>query len=159
MAQGFPGNDPNVTRELRRHPVRTVAVIVLVNDERKILLIQTKRLPNQWQPIGGGVKESDRSIEAAAIREAREEFGLELQEHQLKKVCQAEYDFGEGTVYFFVAPLPHDSILHPDPTEIAASRWASVEEALDLPMFPATTKCLRFVHEHPAILEAALGSG
>ncbi len=155
MSSDLPPDDPNVTRELRRNPIRTVAVIVLVDRDGRVLLTQTKRLPNQWQPIGGGVQSTDRSIEAAALREAREEFGLELHEDQLRKVFQAGYDFGDGTVHFFVSPLPRDSSLCADPSEIAALRWVSLQEALNLPMFPATAKCLDYIREHQDILDAA----
>lgn len=154
----LPKGDPHVERELHRNPVRNVAVIVLVDRERHILLTQTKRLPNQWQPIGGGVQQTDSSPEAAAIREAREEFGLHLQVQQLRKVFETGYDFGDGRVHFFVSPMPHDATLCANSTEIAALRWVSLQEALTLPMFPATEKCLTFLRDHPEILNSAVAN-
>jgi 8-oxo-dGTP pyrophosphatase MutT (NUDIX family) len=53
----------------------TVAIFI-VHDE-KILLIHHRKL-EKWLPLGGHI-ELDEDPEAAAIREAREESGLEIQ--------------------------------------------------------------------------------
>ena len=47
-------NDPNVERERAKHPKRIVAVVFLYDRNGRVLLVRTKRLPTQWQPIGGG---------------------------------------------------------------------------------------------------------
>jgi 8-oxo-dGTP pyrophosphatase MutT (NUDIX family) len=145
--------DEFVKRELERNPRRDVAVVILVDRNKNILLVRTKRLPNQWQPAGGGVKPSDNSVEAAAIREVREEFGLELTPGQLRKIYETSYDFGEGTVYFFIARTLDTSKLSVDTSEVIEWRWLSLETAQGLPMFPATAKCLQSLKDSPGILD------
>jgi len=53
----------------------TVAIFVVHNDQ--VLLIHHRRL-NQWLPLGGHI-ELDEDPEAAALREAKEESGLEVE--------------------------------------------------------------------------------
>jgi 8-oxo-dGTP pyrophosphatase MutT (NUDIX family) len=53
----------------------TVAIVVV--REGKVLLIHHRNL-NQWLPLGGHV-ELDEDPEAAALREAKEESGLEVE--------------------------------------------------------------------------------
>src|SRR5580765_477550 len=53
----------------------TVAIFVVQN--RKVLLIHHRQL-NKWLPVGGHI-ELDEDPEAAALREAREETGLEIE--------------------------------------------------------------------------------
>jgi 8-oxo-dGTP pyrophosphatase MutT (NUDIX family) len=53
----------------------TVAIFVVQNE--KVLLIHHRKL-NKWLPLGGHI-ELDEDPEAAALREAREECGLEVE--------------------------------------------------------------------------------
>jgi 8-oxo-dGTP pyrophosphatase MutT (NUDIX family) len=53
----------------------TVAIFVV--HERKVLLIHHRNL-NKWLPLGGHI-ELDEDPEIAAVREAREESGLEVE--------------------------------------------------------------------------------
>lgn len=145
-------HDPSVQRELERHPTRTVAVVWLVDDRQCLLVVRTKRLPNQWQPIGGGVKSYDATVEAAALREIREETGLSLTLEALRKILETPYDFGQGTVHFYAAGLPAGRTLNMDMKEIEEHRWVSLAEAAALPMFPATIRCLAHLTSHPELL-------
>ena len=137
--------DPNVARERRKNPFRTVAVVILVDGEGKFLLVRTKRLPNEWQPIGGGVKSRDRSVSEAALREVNEETGLVLKAEALQPIFETEYDFGEGRVHFFRASLPTGAGLRMQTEELEESSWFTLQEAERLQMFPATRKCLDFL--------------
>ena len=132
--------DPNVSREMIRNPVRNVAVVGLLRPDDRILLVRTKRLPNHWQPIGGGVKAHDRSAEEALVRELREEVGISIDPCELRFELSTPYDFGEGTVVFFTVRVPEDVALDFDETELAEWGWFSVDEALQLPSFPASQK-------------------
>lgn len=53
----------------------TVAIFVVQND--RVLLVLHRKL-NQWLPLGGHI-ELDEDPETAALREAKEESGLEVQ--------------------------------------------------------------------------------
>jgi 8-oxo-dGTP pyrophosphatase MutT (NUDIX family) len=134
-------NDPNVARESLKNPKRNVAVIGLLNDD-SILLVRTKRFPEHWQPIGGGVKSFDKSPIETLMREVKEETGLSLNEHQIIYELETNYDFGEGTVFFFTANLDASEHIVFDESELAEWGWFKLTEAKSLNMFPATQKFL-----------------
>lgn len=117
---------------------RDVAGVGIRDSIGRILLIRTHRLPEHWQPVGGGIEEGETPIEAA-LREVYEEIGIQLRAEQIKLSLKAPYDFGEGTVYFFETTL-HSSL--PEfvfkENEIAEHRWFEIAQAQELPAFPAT---------------------
>ena len=60
-----------------RHPVPAVDIIIEYQD-RGLVLIRRRRPPPGWA-LPGGFVEYGESLEAAAVREAREETGLEVE--------------------------------------------------------------------------------
>lgn len=131
-------SDPNVARETAVNPNRNVAVVGLMTDDKRILLVRTKRFPDHWQPIGGGVKAGDPSPQDALVRELREEVGLTINRSDLAFELTTPYDFGKGTVSFFTASLPPGSELKYDEGELTDWAWYNLCQSLSLQMFPAT---------------------
>ena len=131
-----------------RHPGRRdVAVAALLDDEDRVLLVRTRRLPDYWQPVGGGVEPADGSFLDAAARELREELGVILSRDALRFELSTSYDFGQGEVRFFSARLPGTCELVPNRAEIEELCWSKVSAALQLPAFPATQKFLRHLNQ------------
>lgn len=93
------------------------------------------------------MKPYDSSIIETVRREVSEEAGIELESSSLERIFETSYDFGDGTVHFFLARLPNTAVLDMDSGEIEAWQWLSLEEAQKLPMFPATEKCMKFMAE------------
>jgi 8-oxo-dGTP pyrophosphatase MutT (NUDIX family) len=136
--------------EQPRHPLhRDVAVAALLDEEDRVLLVRTRRLPGYWQPVGGGVEPGDRSIRDAVARELREELKLELAHEALRFEISTPYDFGQGWVHFFSARLPRPRVheLVPNDREIVQRRWFELSAALELPAFPATQRFLRHLSD------------
>jgi len=130
-------NEDVIKQYAKKYPKRDVAVLGL----RDVLLMRTRKLPEFWQPIGGGIELEDTSPKAAAIRELREEFGVSLDPTVLIDIMTTPYDFGQGTIYFFEATFDRDNTeFHIDPEGVVEYRWFSKEEALKLPAMAATQK-------------------
>ena len=86
---------------------------------------------------GGGIDSEDKTPEAAVIREVKEELGIELNPNDLNFVITVPYDFGEGSIHYYSAPLSKDAELQVDPNEIVEHKWFSLDEAVKLPMYNA----------------------
>src|SRR5215212_3862645 len=67
----FPRAVPHI------HELIDFTVAIFVVQDRKILLVHHRRL-NKWLPLGGHI-ELDEDPEIAALREAREESGFEVE--------------------------------------------------------------------------------
>ncbi len=135
-------SDPNVARESQIHPKRNVAVVGIFDAQQRILLVRTKRFPDHWQPIGGGMRPGDGTPINTILREITEEMGVQFPPNQLTLHLTTDYDFGEGKVFFYVAHLPDDC--HPkfDPGELLEWKWFRKDELVSVQTFPATSKFL-----------------
>ncbi|MBT8226973.1 MAG: NUDIX hydrolase [Dactylosporangium sp.] len=129
---------PLVERERLENAERNVAVVGLRDSNDRILMIRTRRLPEWWQPLGGGMEPGE-APEGAALRELFEEAKLSLELHELEPVATESYDFGEGTVHFFQAHIDSErDSLKFNEQEILEHRWLAVNDAVRLDTFPAT---------------------
>lgn len=146
-----------------RHPRhRDVAVVALLDGDDCVLLVRTRRLPDHWQPVGGGVEPRDGGEpRTTAARELREELGLDLPEDALRPSLETPYDFGQGTVHFFVADLPEAVDFNVNNEEIVAHDRFKVSDAIRLLVYPATRRFLEHLRselgERP--VEPALSNG
>lgn len=150
-----PHNDllasTDAARERAKNPFREVGVVLVEDAMGRVLLVRTRKLPVSWQPIGGGKDPIDLSLLATAIRELREEAGLSLSAADLHFILETPFDFGQGKVQFFHALLPAAAEPIFDTEEIAEARWATLDEATLLPVFPATKTCILHLLEQRAI--------
>jgi 8-oxo-dGTP pyrophosphatase MutT (NUDIX family) len=137
-------DDSRVRRERRDNARRDVAVVGLRDAGDRLLLVRTRRFPDQWQPIGGGIDSADASPVEALVREVEEELALRLRERDFRLVVRAPYDFGEGTVHFYEARIGHlVSRISFNRREILGHLWVRLDETDGLPMFPATQAFLK----------------
>ncbi len=132
----------------RVEPVHPAATVVLVRDGAdglEALLVQrskaVKHMGGMWVFPGGRVDEADyppdrddfRAALNAAIRETREEAGLELCSEQL--LYFSHWTTPEGArkrfaTWFFLAVLDDDQSVSVDGGEIAHHRWVRPDVAL-----------------------------
>jgi 8-oxo-dGTP pyrophosphatase MutT (NUDIX family) len=140
--------DASRVRQARRdEPRRDVAVVGLRDEEDRLLLVRTRRFPDRWQPIGGGIDSADASPIEALVREVEEEVSLTLREDDFTPIVQTRYDFGEGTVHFYEARIGRlASTISFNRREILGHRWVRLDQTDDLLVFPATQEFLKALH-------------
>jgi ADP-ribose pyrophosphatase YjhB (NUDIX family) len=88
---------------IRRHSAR----VILIDDEGRLVLIRRTR-PGQapyWTTAGGGVEDSDASVEAAMHRELAEELGAEAAGASRVLLLSSRSERGIVVAHFFVARL------------------------------------------------------
>jgi ADP-ribose pyrophosphatase YjhB (NUDIX family) len=88
--------------------VRRAARAVLIDSELQLLLIKRSKEGQAvyWTAPGGGVEVEDASVEAALIRELREELGAEVSDvQQVFLVSRPAGDDGVVVQHFFVCVL------------------------------------------------------
>ena len=86
---------------------RQTARAILIDEHNRLLLIKRTR-PGQaayWTTPGGGVEDTDVSVEAALRRELLEELGAEVAEVTPAFSLNSKTDNGTTVQHFFVARL------------------------------------------------------
>jgi 8-oxo-dGTP diphosphatase len=111
-------------------PRKRSAVGVLIFRGDLLLVVQPAYKPNALVP--GGVVEKAESPLEAALRECREEIGLEV---EITSFLCADYkrgtpDIGDAVHFLFLGKIPEAAEIKIDPKEIQSFAWVPVEEAL-----------------------------
>ncbi|WP_374727551.1 NUDIX domain-containing protein [Haloactinomyces albus] len=86
---------------------RRAARAILIDDRSRLVLIKRTK-PGQepyWTAPGGGVEDSDSSVEEALYRELIEELGAEVAGASQVFLVSSPSDAGIAVQYFFVARL------------------------------------------------------
>ena len=69
-------------------------IVFVLNDKNEVLLqkrsANKKHFPNKWTVLSGHVEDFDESFEAAAVRELKEEIGLNVNISELKYLAENE---------------------------------------------------------------------
>lgn len=107
------------------HP-KTFGVKVIIEQNGKLLLIKNSYGGSTWTLTGGGIKKGESPIEAA-VREAREEVGINFETRELKELGSYVTDH-EGkidTVHVFHAMTGNQSKIDQD--EVIQAEWFSKE--------------------------------
>ena len=115
-------------------PYARLAVVMLIHsaDRERILLVRPRSRPELWSPPGGRL-EAGESLEAAAVREAREETGLPV---RVLGPCYAYLTLhkGERTLAVSMACRTRSQREAPtlDQEEASSWRWVRPAEWVDL---------------------------
>ena len=129
---------------------RLAVSVAVLNNKNEILLV--KNWKRGWE-FPGGYVENGESLQSAAIREVKEESGIEI---QLSKMCGLIQDVNNSrcTVLFLGNPLSGTLTGGDDALD---ARYYSIEEALNKVTWKTykerIIKCLN-VDTHPFIIES-----
>jgi len=102
-------------------------VVVYVTCERHLLVLRQPAFPDVGLQPPGGTIEASESAHHAALREVKEETGLDLSPRELRLLGDRPYEFESGGLrhrhwrHFFHAPIVAD----------IAQRWTTFEETPD----------------------------
>ena len=108
-------------------------VVFIINDKSQILLEKrssNKRFhPNKWA-LCAGLVISGESIEEGAIREIKEELGIEVRVDELKKVNTVKNENSFTTFFCLKNNLDEkDFIIQED--ELSEVKWFDIEEVIE----------------------------
>jgi dCTP deaminase len=126
---------------------KNVAVVALIDDRQRIFLVRTRFLADFWQPVGGKSIARDSSPARTAVRETREETGLELAPEDLEFEIAVDWDLGVGKVYCFSAQISSDRPITLFDQELLEGNWFELHEAAELPSLTATNIFIRHLLE------------
>ncbi|KQL43616.1 phosphohydrolase [Brevibacillus choshinensis] len=107
-----------------------VAYALITNEDQDKVLIVRNIHSSSWSLPGGAV-EIDESLSSAAMRETREETGIEVELIGISAVNECFFeDKGEHVVFVtFKAKAKSADIMITRPHEIAEVKWVGLDEA------------------------------
>ncbi|HEY7527464.1 MAG TPA: NUDIX hydrolase [Candidatus Limnocylindria bacterium] len=117
----------------------TGSAVVVTRGDGTVLLLRRAYPPHDWV-LPGGNAEAGESPTDTALRETREETGLDVELQRLTGVhYQADHRAGEFIHFVFRAPMP-DGDLQPDAEEVAdwGVLFAELASGADEPFDPLT---------------------
>lgn len=115
----------------------THGVVALVrNSAGKFLLLEDAReeMRGHWAPPHGRLESSDVSEEAGVVREVHEETGLTVRPAHV--ILTQPADTKVKTVSFWIVETDESDVVLDE--ESSAFGWYSVDEALQLQLYPGT---------------------
>jgi 8-oxo-dGTP pyrophosphatase MutT (NUDIX family) len=115
---------------MRREVLRHRAVFILIRNSAGRVLIHRRSddkdlWPGWWDVAVGGVVAAGESYEEAAVRELREEAGIDATP---ERVSSGRYDDPEVSLVAQCYEVCHDGDVRPEDGEVAEFRWVTVEE-------------------------------
>lgn len=164
MSEPFVSRADGYVKWLRGHIghrlVYLVYTTVLVFDDRGRILVQ-RRYDFEWLGLPGGALEVDEDLRRCAVRETREETGLDVTIERLVGVFSHPqynllYPNGDQVQQWSVCLVarPTGGTLHADGGETLDVCWLPVDEAL--PQFPPAYRAMvraALESPHDAVLE------
>ena len=142
---------------MREYPERPlVGVGVILVKDRQILLVKRGHEPNKgmWSIPGGLIKLGE-TAEEAAIREVREETGLEVSIGAVAGIFNVIIKDSDSKIKYHYVIIDYfgevvGGMLRPG-TDVTDARWFWLDEIGDVETSPTVRKALELFRKNPAI--------
>lgn len=113
--------------------------VFIINDKRQILLQKrsaNKRFnPNKWGLCAGHV-DANESLESAALREIKEEVGLDVTVKDLHSIGEREFTLGDEnshiTYFYYIKCDKSESDFVIQEEELSEVRWFNIEKVIQM---------------------------
>ena len=113
--------------------------VFIINDNKQVLLQKrsaNKRFnPNKWALCAGHV-DADESLEVAALRELKEEVGLDVSLESLYSFAESEFTIRESnshiTYFYYVKSNLQESEFIIQEEELSEVKWFNIDDVIDM---------------------------
>jgi isopentenyl-diphosphate Delta-isomerase len=115
---------------------RIVVIFILDNQGRMLLQLRSPQVgvyPNCWDQAAGGHVDEGYTYERAATVEVAEELGLQHVALKALGTSRINTTLDDGRILnrferAYVAHIPHETLLKPEPEEVSELRWFTPAE-------------------------------
>ncbi len=122
-----------------RNLIYKVIVVFVINDSKQVLFqkrsANLRYMPNRWALCAGHVKASE-GLEDAAIREVKEEMGLDVSKEEIHSFGEVEDNIGENdshlTYFFYIKTNKKENEFILQPEEVSEVKWFDIDEMIDM---------------------------
>ena len=122
-----------------RNLIYKVIVVFVINDSKQVLFqkrsANLRYMPNRWALCAGHVKASE-GLEDAAIREVKEEMGLDVSKEKIHSFGEVEDNIGENdshlTYFFYIKTNKKENEFILQPEEVSEVKWFDIDEMIDM---------------------------
>ncbi|KGX87101.1 NUDIX hydrolase [Pontibacillus marinus] len=124
-----------------------VAYVILFDEsEQKVLMVKNSGSPTSYYTLPGGAVEKGETLQDAAIREVKEETGLDVEVEGMFSVSEAFFeDRGHHAIFFtFIGEIIGGEISITYPEEIEEVVWMDAQEAEKHMRIPSDLEGLLF---------------
>ena len=113
--------------------------VFIINDKKQILLQKrsaNKRFnPNKWGLCAGHV-DAGESLESAALRELKEEVGIDIDMDELKQFTKREFTIGHTnshiTYFYFIKSNLNEDDFIIQKEELSEVKWFDIDEVVKI---------------------------
>lgn len=127
-----------------------VVLIKKVDGEGRFLLLQRANDPvDAWCYVAGKIEKNEKAYESA-IREAKEETGLDVKDLYSADTCEQFYEINRDSIWIapvFVGFVNEKAEVRLN-NEHNRYKWCTFDECLELLTFPGTKKIIESINEN-----------
>lgn len=122
---------------------RTFGALITIWHKGEILLVKNSYL-NYFSLPGGYVRQGEKPLEAA-IRELREEVGIDVGPEDLQLVLETEHDWENrrDNVTIFSLYVDEKPAIEVDNREVLSAAFYQPTQALSMNLFPPIATCIK----------------